>query len=61
MTLKDEEGEDVEISNLAGERGVVIFLYPKVSFISFLWVKGVGLGCSKMGNKDRGEIGNKDK
>lgn len=31
IVLKDEEGEDVEVGKLAGERGVVIFLYPKVS------------------------------
>lgn len=31
ITLKDEEGQDVEIGKLAGDKGVVLFLYPKVS------------------------------
>lgn len=31
VTLKDEEGEDVEVTGLAGERGAVLFLYPKVN------------------------------
>nr|XP_018267130.1 uncharacterized protein I303_01113 [Kwoniella dejecticola CBS 10117]OBR89288.1 hypothetical protein I303_01113 [Kwoniella dejecticola CBS 10117] len=29
ITLKDNEGTDVDVSTLAGEQGVVIFLYPK--------------------------------
>ncbi|KAI9639093.1 AhpC-TSA-domain-containing protein [Dioszegia hungarica] len=31
VTLKDEEGEDVEVTGLAGERGAVLFLYPKAN------------------------------
>jgi peroxiredoxin Q/BCP len=31
VTLKDEEGEEVDVAGLAGERGAVLFLYPKVS------------------------------
>ncbi|WWC86157.1 uncharacterized protein L201_001030 [Kwoniella dendrophila CBS 6074] len=29
ITLKDNAGADVDVSGLAGEKGVVIFLYPK--------------------------------
>ncbi|WVQ62282.1 uncharacterized protein L199_000421 [Kwoniella botswanensis] len=29
ITLKDNEGNDVDVSQLAGEKGVVVFLYPK--------------------------------
>ncbi|WWD09320.1 hypothetical protein V865_007443 [Kwoniella europaea PYCC6329] len=29
ITLKDNEGDDVDVSQLAGEKGVVVFLYPK--------------------------------
>lgn len=29
LTLKNEKGEDVEVSSLAAEKGVVIFLIPK--------------------------------
>lgn len=29
MTLKDEKGEDIQIAELASERGVVLFLVPK--------------------------------
>ncbi|WRT64066.1 uncharacterized protein IL334_000994 [Kwoniella shivajii] len=29
ITLKDNQGNDVDVSKLAGEKGVVIFLYPK--------------------------------
>lgn len=29
VTLKNENGEDVETSGLVGERGVVLFLVPK--------------------------------
>jgi peroxiredoxin Q/BCP len=29
ITLQNEDGEDVDVSTLAGERGVVIFLYPR--------------------------------
>ncbi|OCF31101.1 hypothetical protein I317_07632 [Kwoniella heveanensis CBS 569] len=29
ITLKDNGGNDVDVSTLAGEKGVVIFLYPK--------------------------------
>jgi hypothetical protein len=38
MMLKDEEGKEVDVSGLAGEKGVVIFLYPKVG-----WLRVVGL------------------
>ncbi|KAK4688216.1 thioredoxin-dependent peroxiredoxin, partial [Tremellales sp. Uapishka_1] len=31
LTLKDEDGNDVEVGDLAGEKGVVIFLYPKAN------------------------------
>lgn len=30
ITLQDNEGNDVDVSTLAGDKGVVIFLYPKV-------------------------------
>ncbi len=30
ITLQNEDGEDVDVSTLTGERGVVIFLYPRV-------------------------------
>lgn len=30
LVLKDEEGKEVDVSGLAGEKGVVVFLYPKV-------------------------------
>lgn len=30
ITLEDEEGESVDVGELAGGRGVVIFVYPKV-------------------------------
>lgn len=30
IVLKNEDGEDVDVSTLGGERGVVIFLYPRV-------------------------------
>lgn len=30
IKLKDEEGNTVDVSTLAGEKGVVFFLYPKV-------------------------------
>ena len=30
ITLQDNTGADVDVSGLAGEKGVVIFLYPKV-------------------------------
>ncbi|GMK59687.1 hypothetical protein CspeluHIS016_0802930 [Cutaneotrichosporon spelunceum] len=29
ITLQNEDGEDVDVSTLAGERGVVIFVYPR--------------------------------
>ncbi|BEI93441.1 uncharacterized protein CcaverHIS019_0510690 [Cutaneotrichosporon cavernicola] len=29
ITLQNEDGEDVDVSTLTGERGVVIFLYPR--------------------------------
>ncbi|WWC66419.1 uncharacterized protein I206_100321 [Kwoniella pini CBS 10737] len=29
ITLKDNEGTDIDVSSLAGDKGVVIFLYPK--------------------------------
>lgn len=29
MTLKNETGEDVEVSSLAAEKGVILFLIPK--------------------------------
>ncbi|CAK9785222.1 thioredoxin-like protein [Cutaneotrichosporon oleaginosum] len=29
LTLQNEDGEDVDVSTLTGERGVVIFLYPR--------------------------------
>lgn len=32
MTLMDNEGEEVEVGGLAGEKGLVVFLYPKVGF-----------------------------
>lgn len=31
IVLQNEDGEDVDVSTLAGERGVVFFLYPRVS------------------------------
>lgn len=31
ITLEDEDGNEVDVSGLAAEKGVVIFLYPKVS------------------------------
>jgi len=31
ITLQDNTGADVDVSTIAGEKGVVIFLYPKVS------------------------------
>ena len=29
LTLKNEKGEDVEVSTLAAEKGVILFLVPK--------------------------------
>lgn len=29
LTLKNEKGEDVQIANLAAEKGVILFLVPK--------------------------------
>lgn len=29
LTLKNEKGEDIQIANLASEKGVIIFLVPK--------------------------------
>ena len=29
LTLKNEKGEDVEVANLAAEKGVILFLVPK--------------------------------
>ena len=29
ITLKNEKGEDVDVSSLASEKGVVLFLVPK--------------------------------
>lgn len=34
IKLEDEEGGEIDVSTLAGEEGVVIFLYPKVSHSS---------------------------
>ena len=31
LKLQDNEGKEVDVSALAGEKGVVFFLYPKVS------------------------------
>ena len=35
LTLKNEKGEDVEISKLAAEKGVVLFLVPKADTRTF--------------------------
>jgi peroxiredoxin Q/BCP len=29
LTLKNEKGEDIQVANLASEKGVIIFLVPK--------------------------------
>ena len=29
LTLKNEKGEDIQVANLATEKGVIIFLVPK--------------------------------
>jgi peroxiredoxin Q/BCP len=31
IKLRDEEGAEVNVASLGGDKGVVIFLYPKVS------------------------------
>lgn len=31
ITLQDEEGKDVKVGELAKDKGVVLFLYPRVS------------------------------
>lgn len=29
LTLKNEKGEDIQVANLASEKGVILFLVPK--------------------------------
>lgn len=48
LTIEDNTGAEVDVSTLAGEKGVVIFLYPKVSRCGpvhclFVWADGVFL------------------
>lgn len=38
IVLQNEDGEDVDVSTLAGERGVVFFLYPRVSSQNQRWI-----------------------
>ena len=35
ITLKNEKGEDVDIANLAAEKGVILFLVPKADTRQF--------------------------
>lgn len=45
ITLQDNTGADVDVAELAGEKGVVIFLYPRVSWLRWR-VKGFSLAPS---------------
>ena len=31
MTLQDDDGNEIDVGALAGEKGLVVFLYPRVS------------------------------
>lgn len=46
IKLENQEGDEVDVSSLAGEKGVVIFLYPKVSTSPFP-PSPLGMGFSR--------------
>ena len=43
LTLKNEKGEDVQVAELAAEKGVVFFLVPKADTRRSFWRSLLGL------------------